>query len=143
MNEVGRTKDAGFQIGVRRTLPHAPSTVWAALTTDAGLAAWLGEGASLDGELAPGSALRTADGSEGEIRSVRAVDRIRARVRPPTRHAATTVQIALVPTATGTAVVLHEEHLADAEERELRREHWRGVADALAKVVDRHATRTT
>ncbi len=141
MNEVGRTKTAGFQIGVRRTLPHPPSTVWAALTTTAGIAAWLGAGVRIDGELATGSTLRAADGTEGEIRSVRTVDRIRARVRPPDRHAATTVQIALVPAPTGTAIVLHEEHLADAAEREVRREHWQAVATSLADLVDRHAPR--
>ena len=141
MSEVGRTSDAGFQIGVRRTLPHSPATVWAALTSEAGLAAWLGSPVEVEGGagLEPGVAIRTTAGAEGEVRSVRPVDRIRARLRPPGRHAATTIQIALVPASTGTTLVLHEEHLADAEERAERREHWRAVADELATAVDRHA----
>ena len=134
MSEVGRTQDAGFQIGVRRTVPHPAETVWAALLSDAGLAAWLG--GPVQCSLEPGAPFTTAHGHEGEIRSVRPVDRIRARVRPPDRTAATTVQIALVPAATGTAIVLHEEQLADAAEREQRRTHWRSVADALARVID-------
>jgi len=142
MTEVGRTKDAGFQIGVRTTLPHPAATVWAALTSDEGLATWLGSAVELDGPLAQGAAIRTADGAEGELRSVRDRDRIRARLRAPGRRHATTVQVALVPAATGTAIVLHEEHLADATERELRRRHWRAVAGALADVVDRQADRT-
>jgi uncharacterized protein YndB with AHSA1/START domain len=142
MSEVGRTRDAGFQIGVRRTLPHPPATVWAALTSDAGLAAWLGSPVEVEGGagLERGAAIRTSAGAEGEIRSVHPVDRIRARLHPPGRHAATTIQIALVPASTGTTLVLHEEHLADAVEREARREHWRGIADELAAAVDRHAS---
>jgi hypothetical protein len=49
-------------------------------------------------------------------------------------------QIALVPASTGTTLVPHEEHLADAVEREARREHWQAIADELAAAVDRHAS---
>ena len=41
--EVGRTKDAGFQIGVSRTVPHDAAAVWELLTSSVGLAVWLGE----------------------------------------------------------------------------------------------------
>lgn len=146
--EVGRTRDVGFQIGVRRTVPHPPATVWSALTSDVGLAAWLGSevrdaadrAAAAAELLEAGARFTTADGAEGEVRSVRPVDRIRARLRTAGRAAPTTVQVALVAVASGTAIVLHEEHLADAAEREERREHWRAVADTLAAIVEAHAT---
>lgn len=46
----------GFPDRVERTVevPHPPATVWAALTTAAGLASWFGEEASID--LRPGGA---------------------------------------------------------------------------------------
>ena len=146
VREVGRTKDAGFQIGVRRTVPHPPATVWSALTSDVGLAAWLGSevrdaadrAVAAAEVLEAGARFTTADGAEGEVRSVRSVDRIRARLRTAGRAAPTTVQVALLAAASGTAIVLHEEHLADAAEREERREHWRAVADTLAAAIEAH-----
>jgi uncharacterized protein YndB with AHSA1/START domain len=46
----------GFPDRIERTVevPHPPATVWAALTTAAGLASWFGEEASID--LRPGGA---------------------------------------------------------------------------------------
>ena len=46
---VGLTKDAGWEIGVSRTVPHPLDEVWRLLTSDEGLALWLGEGALRDG----------------------------------------------------------------------------------------------
>jgi uncharacterized protein YndB with AHSA1/START domain len=137
MTEVGRTRHAGFQIGVRRTVPASIHETWSALTSPEGLAAWLGS--EVSGALETGARLTTADGAHGELRSVRPDDRLRLRLDRPERHAPTTMQVALVPAATGTTIVLHEELLDDAEEREERRAHWRTVADALESVVARHA----
>jgi uncharacterized protein YndB with AHSA1/START domain len=39
---TGLTKDAGWEIGVSRTLPFPPDDVRAVLTAPAGLALWLG-----------------------------------------------------------------------------------------------------
>jgi uncharacterized protein YndB with AHSA1/START domain len=38
----GLSKDAGWEIGVSRTLPFPPDDVWALLTAPEGLALWLG-----------------------------------------------------------------------------------------------------
>lgn len=74
--EVGRTRDVGFQIGVRRTVPHPPATVWSALTSDVGLAAWLGSEvrdaadrtAAAAELLEAGARFTTADAAEREER---------------------------------------------------------------------------
>lgn len=78
---VGQTQDVGFQIGVSRTLDHPPEAVWNFLTGSDGLAVWLGEGAELGAE--KGETYRALDGTEGEIRSFRPVDRLRLTWRPP------------------------------------------------------------
>ena len=147
--EVGRTQDAGFQIGVRRTVSFPPDVVWSGLTSHAGLSAWFGAdirdaaGTKVPAAdlLARGAQFTTVGGGEGELRSVRPTDRIRARYRPPERYAPTTVQIALVAAARGTALILHEEHLDSAHEREERRHHWRAVADILVDIIEAHAKR--
>lgn len=128
---TGLTKDAGWQIGVSRTLPHPPSVVWDFVSGAEGLALWLGPGAALTPER--GAAYRTAAGVTGEVRGYRPLDRIRVT------HGTTTVQVALRPTADGdrTSLRFHQEHLASAEERERRRAHWNRVMDEVAAALDR------
>ena len=43
MSPTGLTRDAGWQIGVSRTLPVDLATAWERLLAPAGLALWLGE----------------------------------------------------------------------------------------------------
>ena len=45
--EVGQTKDAGFEIGVSKTVPHPREAVWELLTSEEGAALWLGDGVAL------------------------------------------------------------------------------------------------
>lgn len=96
---TGRTQDAGWQIGVSRSLPHPVEQVWQTIVTRPGL--WLGGGADLPGE-----------------------------------DHATTVQVTVRPTATGTTVRFHQERMQDASERARRRAHWRTVMDRLAAALD-------
>ncbi|WP_067975970.1 SRPBCC domain-containing protein [Nocardiopsis trehalosi] len=128
---TGLTKDAGWQVGVSRTLPHPPSVVWDFISGSEGVALWLGPGAVLTPD--PGAPYRTDDGTAGEVRGYRPGDRIRVT------HGPTTVQVAVAPAARPGSTVLrfHQERMADAAERERRRAHWRRVLDAVADALDR------
>ncbi|MCF2532372.1 SRPBCC family protein [Yinghuangia soli] len=132
-NEVGRTKDVGFQIGVSKTLPYPAEVVWEFLTDEDGLALWLGPGA----ELAPdkGTAYRTDDGTEGEVRGWRELDRVRLTWRPADWDHDTTVQFALRGDGGKTMLRFHQEWLADGRERERQREHWKGVMAAVVEAL--------
>ncbi|MFJ8865756.1 SRPBCC domain-containing protein [Streptomyces sp. NPDC102473] len=122
---TGLTQDAGWEIGVSRTLPLPADALWAFVAGEEGVALWLGPGVTLPTE--KGAVYRTADGVEGEIRSYRPGDRVRLT------HGSTTVQVAVVPGVQDGRSVLrfHQEHLASAEEREERRAHWKGVMDRV------------
>ena len=130
---TGLTKDAGWQIGVSRAVAAPRERVWEVLTSPEGLAVWLGEGAALPA--GRGETYRTADGIEGELRSLRPLDRVRLTWRPPSRDEDTTLQIALSPAARGTTVRFHHDRLADADERERMREHWRATLDRLEALL--------
>ncbi|MDT0380630.1 SRPBCC domain-containing protein [Streptomyces sp. DSM 42041] len=134
---TGLTRDAGWQIGVSKTLPLPPEAVWDFLTCDEGLALWLGPGARLPRD--KGAAYETPDGVRGELRSLRPADRVRLTWRPPGWAHDTTLQVAVSP-APGTAgartvLRFHQEHLADAAERERQRAHWRSVMDAVTDAL--------
>lgn len=128
-DEVGRTKDAGFQIGVSKTLPYPAEQVWEFLTDDDGVALWLGAGAELSPD--KGAAYRTDEGAEGEVRSYRPLDRVRVTYRPAEWDHDTTVQVAIRAAGAKTMLRFHQEWLADAEERGRQREHWRAVMAAV------------
>ncbi|MCQ4205620.1 SRPBCC family protein [Streptomyces longispororuber] len=127
---TGLTQDAGWQIGVSRTLPYPAAIVWDFISSPEGIGLWLGPGAALTPER--GAPYRTDEGVTGEVRGYRPADRIRVT------HGTTTVQVALAPAADGTRTMLrfHQEHLADAEERERRRAHWQQVVDQVAIALD-------
>lgn len=125
---VGLTKDAGWEIGVSRTLPVSLEEAWAFLLSPAGMSLWLGEGVA---PLAKGASYETADGTSGEVRSLRPLDRVRLTWRPPGREEPATVQLALVAAASGCSVRFHTERLTSAEERERMRGHWREVLRRL------------
>ncbi|MBH5335470.1 SRPBCC domain-containing protein [Streptomyces pactum] len=135
---TGLTKDAGWQIGVARTLDAPLPVVWDFISGPEGLALWLGPGAGLDPR--KGARYETADGATGEVRGYRARDRVRVTHRLPGQERETTVQVTVSPAggdaAAGRTVLrFHQERLADAGERAGRREHWRSVLDAVAAAL--------
>ncbi len=135
MSPTGLTQDAGWQIGVSRTFPVPVEQAWDVLVDGPGLPLWLGPGATIPDEV--GHAYRTDDGAEGELRSLRPVDRLRLTWQPAGRGGRpTVVQLVVRPSATGTSVRLHQEHLADADERERQRDHWQAALDRLGPLLD-------
>lgn len=132
--EVGRTRDAGWQIGVSKTLDHPIEDVWAFLTSPAGTAIWLGDDVTVLPER--GAGYETAGGVRGETRGFHELNRIRLTWQPPDWAHDTTVQLAVTPAGEGrTRLTLHQERLADAAEREQQRRHWQSVMNAIAKAL--------
>jgi len=132
--EVGRTRDAGWQIGVSRTVDLPVEQVWAFITSPEGVAIWLGEGVTVLPER--GAGYRTTAGVHGETRSYRELDRVRLTWRPPGWSHDTTLQLAVTSAGEGRATLrVHQERLADAAEREQQRRHWQTVITALAEAL--------
>ena len=131
---VGKTRDAGWQIGVSRTVDRPVEEVWAFLTSAEGLAIWLGDGVTVPSEAGVG--YQTADGVRGETRSFHELDRIRLTWQPSGWSHDTTVQIAVRAAGPGRAMLrVHQERLADAAEREQQRRHWQEVIRELVAAL--------
>lgn len=131
--EVGRTRDAGFEVGVRRTLPIDPETAWRLVTSHEGMGAWLGDGARV--ELAPGREYALADGSEGMVRVVERGSHLRVTWLPGGWPRPSTIQLRVIPAASGTTIALHQEHLPNAVARQERRAHFAAALDALEQLA--------
>ena len=115
MNPTGLTQDAGWQVGVSRTLPIDLEAVWKLLISPAGLQLWLGETTA---PLTNGSEYATKDGTSGEVRSLRPRDRVRLTWKPESREQPATIQVAVTPASRGTTVRFHTERLVSEDERE-------------------------
>ena len=128
MAPTGLTLDAGWEIGVSRKLPLAPAEIWDFVSGREGLALWLGR---VTLPTAKGEPYETAEGTRGEVRGYRPLERIRLTWQPPGWDHETTVQVAMAPSAGGTVLRFHQERLADAAERARQREHWKAVLDEI------------
>lgn len=132
---TGLTNDAGWQIGVQRTLPLELEDAWSFLVSTEGTRIWLGTKTPPDP--VPGAPYKTLDGTVGEIRSFRVYDRVRLTWKPKQWDHDSTVQVALTPGTNGTAFRFHQERLMNQQEREQMRAHWTAALDRLEAELDR------
>jgi uncharacterized protein YndB with AHSA1/START domain len=131
---TGLTRDVGWEIGVSRTVAFPVEEVWDFLTSPEGSAVWLGAGVQ---RLDEPRGYETSAGTSGEIRSFRPLDRIRLTWQPPDWAHDSTVQVTVTSAGAGrTMVRFHQERLADANEREQQRAHWRTVLDAVVTALE-------
>jgi uncharacterized protein YndB with AHSA1/START domain len=132
--DVGQTADAGFQIGVRRTVPLSLDEAWDLITSRPDL--WLSEGASIAFEKGERYAVPARDGepgATGEVRVVKPGDRLRMTWQPEGWPAPATLQVTLLESASGkTAITFHREKLPEADAREAMRARWRGALERIA-----------
>jgi uncharacterized protein YndB with AHSA1/START domain len=131
---VGETADAGFQVGVQRSVGATTTEAWELITSRPEL--WLGEGASVAFDqgarydVPPGGG---DPGASGEIRVVKPGNRLRMTWQPQDWPAPATLQVTLSTSESGkTAITVHMEKLPDADAREAMRERWRGALERIA-----------
>ncbi|SEB54330.1 SRPBCC domain-containing protein [Paenibacillus sp. GP183] len=130
---VGLTKSAGFQIGVRRTLPITPEKAWQLILSQEGLQIWLGDLSSLP--LQKGEKYRTREGVSGEMRVVKPKEQLRMTLQNENWTRPSTCQIRLIPTSSGkTTISFHQENLNSAAEREEMKLHWEEVLQRFTEI---------
>jgi uncharacterized protein YndB with AHSA1/START domain len=126
-NEVGKTANVGYQIGVIRTLPFSEEVIWRLLLSPEGLAVWLGGPI----ELAEGARYALADGTSGEVRVYKPWSHIRLTWQPPGWTRPSLIQVRVIPAKSGTTLSFHQEHLRDSAARTAMKARWEGVIEAL------------
>ena len=125
---VGETADAGFQVGVQRTVDTTVAETWELLTSRPEL--WLGDGAEV--AFAAGERYETPDAA-GEIRVVKPADRLRLTWQPEGWPAPATLQLTVSERGPGKTVInVHLEKLPDGDAREAMRARWRATLERLA-----------
>ncbi len=127
---VGQTAAAGFNVGVRRTLPLPADEAWRLLTSAEGVHAWLGGAPPPRWE--KGEAYRLQDGSSGEVRVFNPGSHLRITWQPEGWPRASTLQVRVMPSGEQKTVIsFHQEHLPGAAERDERRRFFEAAFDTL------------
>jgi uncharacterized protein YndB with AHSA1/START domain len=129
---VGQTRDAGFQVGVRRSLPITPEHAWELVTSRVGVQLWLGDTGA---DLGAGASYRLADGTTGEVTVYRPGSHLRLTWHPPGWPRPSIVQVRVIAGGASTALAFHHEHLPGSAEREARRAHYAAALDALERAI--------
>ena len=130
---VGQTKNAGYQIGARRTLAIHPDDAWRLLTSPEGLSIWLHPQANL--ELIPGAYYKLPDGCAGEVRVFKPGSHLRITWHPAGWERASTLQVRVIASGAKTVIAFHQEHLPDPGQREERRRFFTEALDKIEAVL--------
>jgi len=132
---VGQTRDVGYQIGARKTLPMDHREAWRRLTSREGARLWLGDSPGFTFE--KGATFRLANGTSGVIRVYRKESHLRLTWQPPGWERPSVIQVRVLPRRDGTVVAFHQEHLPGPAEREGRRKRFTTALDALERLGQR------
>ncbi len=128
---TGETQDAGFQIGVRKTLPVDVVDAWEFLTSAEGIRLWLGPDADLD--FSKDQEYEMPDGTTGQVRIFKHYSHLRITWQPPEWERASTIQVRVIPTDEKTVISFHQEHLPGPQARQDRKEFFRNVIGQLSE----------
>ena len=138
---IGLTKDAGWQIGARRTVAVSSDRAWEVITSPGGIKIWLGE--APDFRIHAGARYTTADGATGAVRVVGSKENgarrhLRITWQPANWSEPSIVQVRVFPSDTSgqTTISFHQEQLPDAHTRERMRRRWQDALDQLATQLE-------
>jgi len=131
---TGVTKDAGVQIGVRRTLAAEKERVWDFLLSPDGLRLWIGEGTDFRAEA--GCHYVSSGGASGRVTVAEPYHKLRMTWQLPTWDSPSRLQLTVLASGAGkTTVAVHQEMLDDVYMRERMRLHWDGLLERLKEAL--------
>jgi len=119
--QIGKTKDVGWQFGLRKTLPLSQESVWDFMFSEQGLKIWLGE---LEQELEVKKHYKTKSGIDGLI-----------RVFKPYSHILSTLQVRVMGDNKKATISFHQEKLLDNKQREKMKAYWNEKITEIEKVL--------
>ncbi len=131
-NQTGKTKDVGFQFGIRKTVPFPTGTVWDFLFSDEGLSIWLG---TLKNKLELKKEFETQNGITGFVRVLTPGSHIRISWKPKTWENISTVQLRVIGKENKTTIAIHQEKLLNTEQRKEMKAYWAETIEKLTAQI--------
>jgi uncharacterized protein YndB with AHSA1/START domain len=130
---TGKTKNAGWQIGVRRTMPINLEHAWELITSSAGIRIWLGN--LPDFNLQKGVLYDLADGTSGEVRVFKPFSHLRLTWHPTDWQRPSTIQVRVIGSDEKSTISFHQEHLPGPKERSERRVFFKAILNELENLL--------
>ena len=125
---IGKTKDVGFQFGVRKTMPLSAKKVWDFLFSENGLKIWLGK---LNTDLELKKEFETENGTTGFVRVFNPNSHIRLNWKPKAWDNMSTLQIRVIGDENKTTIAIHQEKLLNPEQRTEMKKYWTEIVEKL------------
>ncbi|MDK2980660.1 MAG: hypothetical protein PWQ55_1007 [Chloroflexota bacterium] len=124
---IGLTRDSGWQVGVRKTLPIDPEKAWRFLLSDEIVRIWLGAPPPM--ALQPGAAFSLPDGTQVAVTVLKPGSHLRLRFQPREYLRAAIIQVRIIPSGQNTVFAFHQEQLPDRFARQDRKYHFQQALD--------------
>jgi uncharacterized protein YndB with AHSA1/START domain len=128
---VGLTKDVGYQMGIRRTLPVPPAEAWDFLMSEGVLKIWLGAVRNFE----PGKEFETAEGISGKVTVFKPHSHLRMKWKEASWASPATLQIRTIPKGKRTTFSFHMEKLRDDERRQEMLRKWQTVLERFEEII--------
>lgn len=132
--QTGKTKDVGFQFGIRKSYSISLESAWDFLFSDNGINIWLGE---LNSELEIKEKFKTKNGIEGFVRVFKPYSHIRLNWKMDNWTNLSTVQIRVIGTNGKTTISIHQEKLLNSDQRNEMKEYWNGIIDRISTELNK------
>lgn len=131
-NQIGHTKNAGFQFGIRKTLSVSSDKAWDFLFSEKGIKIWLGK---LKNELEFKKEYKTENGITGLVRVFKPNSHIRLHWKLKDWSNISTVQLRIIEKKEKTTIAIHQEKLLNSEQRSEMKEYWTKIMEKIAKEI--------
>lgn len=135
MRVIGQTKDAGFQIGVRKTFSIGLESAWAFMFSQKGLELWLGLPEVQ--MLVLGGNYKTINGIEGGVTVLKVFSHVRMSYKKPEWANSSSLQVRLINSKGKVTISFHQDHLLDLSQRNEMKNHWDQVLLAIGKEINK------
>lgn len=129
---LGQTQDAGFEIGIQRTISIDSAELWEWLLSAEGAEVWLGIRTEIPAR--KGANFSSRDGSY-EVRSI--VEGRKIRLRKVYDNSISTIQLYLTPKKEKTALLVHHEKLENSTQREKMKRQWQDILQAVKTITEK------
>ncbi len=132
--QVGKTKDVGFQFGIRQSFGVSAEKAWDFMFSDKGLKIWLGD---LKNDLVAKENYLTQNGIEGFVRVFKPNSHIRINWKKKDWTNISTVQVRIIEKGINKSIIsFHQEKLVDVKQREEMKKYWSEKMDRIASEME-------
>lgn len=140
MKAVGKTKDAGYQFGIQRTVSVLFDEAWEYMFKGPGLHIWLGR---FKGPLIEKEAYVTNDGDEFFVRVFKDLSHIRMSWKKQSWANSTVLQVRVLPKDKKSIISFHQENLEGPAHRILVKQYWTNKMQLIQKGLQVENPKTT